>query len=76
MLENEDLASLRDSGNPRTTRQLIEDLAPRVGTWDRSAWDSLAYELVGHLEEMEQDGTVTRQAGPPVRWSLAMRTQR
>ncbi len=55
---------------PRTTRQLIVVLAPRVGTWDRSAWVFLADELVGHLGELAEQGVVEPSTDRPVRWTL------
>ncbi len=71
-LEHEALRELR-AGGQRTTRDLIEVLAPRVGEWDRSAWPFLANELVGHLEELEADGVVGRSSGPDglVGWEIA-----
>jgi glyoxylase-like metal-dependent hydrolase (beta-lactamase superfamily II) len=56
---------------PLTLRELIDRLAPEVGPWDRSAWDLLAYGLVGHLEELVAAGTVSLEPGPPVRWAVA-----
>lgn len=55
---------------PHTTRQLIEVLAPRVGTWDRDAWVFLADELVGHLGELAEQGVVVSSRDRPVRWAL------
>lgn len=69
LLETGALDALRDG--PRTTRELIEVLAPRVGPWDRSAWDLLAYGLVGHLEELAEQAVVDRLPQRPVRWRLA-----
>jgi glyoxylase-like metal-dependent hydrolase (beta-lactamase superfamily II) len=54
----------------RTTRELVEAIAPRVGSWDPAAWDLLAFPLAGHLERLERQGLITATgAGEPVRWS-------
>jgi glyoxylase-like metal-dependent hydrolase (beta-lactamase superfamily II) len=63
------LLELRDADAPRTTLELIDWLAPRVGDWERSAWNFLANELVGHLEDMQADGLVMAADGPLIRWS-------
>ncbi len=67
-LEAGALEALRERS--RSTRELIEVLAPQVGPWDRSAWVFLANGLVGHLEELAEQGVIDRQPGPPVRWRL------
>jgi glyoxylase-like metal-dependent hydrolase (beta-lactamase superfamily II) len=53
-----------------TTRQLIDRLAPEMGSWDRSAWPLLANELVGHLEELAAAGAIGTRPGPPVTWVI------
>jgi len=63
------LRELREAGASRTTLELIDRLAPRVGDWERSTWTFLANELVGHLEDMQADGLVVAVSGPPIRWS-------
>ncbi len=65
-LEAEALEALQE--RPRTTWELIEVLAPRVGPWDRPAWVFLANGLVGHLEELAEQGVIERLPGQPVRW--------
>jgi glyoxylase-like metal-dependent hydrolase (beta-lactamase superfamily II) len=71
-LEEVMLAELERAGAGRTLAELIERIAPRVGPWDRSAWDLLAHPLLGHLEEAVSDGRiVVTEPGPPVRWSSA-----
>ncbi len=69
-LEAAAIAELRQADTPRSTSELIDLLAPRMGSWDRSAWSSLAYELVGHLEELAAEGRVEGVPGRPVRWRL------
>lgn len=67
-LEGLAIEELREG--PRSLRELIETLAPRMGPWDRPAWDSLAYGLLGHLEDLEVRGLVQRLPGRPARWRL------
>ena len=69
-LEAAALQELRVYG-PLTTRELIDRLAPRMGEWEPAAWDFLAYELVGHLEEQATGGVIVEQAGRPTRWAMA-----
>jgi glyoxylase-like metal-dependent hydrolase (beta-lactamase superfamily II) len=69
-LEAAALQELRAAG-PLTTRELIDRLAPRVGQWEPSAWDLLAYGLVGHLEELEASGAIVALEGWPVGWAPA-----
>jgi glyoxylase-like metal-dependent hydrolase (beta-lactamase superfamily II) len=54
-----------------TTSELITRLAPKVGSWDEGAWMFLANELLGHLEELAQEGAVEADPGPPVMWRHA-----
>jgi glyoxylase-like metal-dependent hydrolase (beta-lactamase superfamily II) len=71
-LEEVMLAELAGAPAGLTLAELIERIAPRVGPWDRSAWDLLAHPLLGHLEEAVADGRiVVTEPGPPVRWSSA-----
>jgi glyoxylase-like metal-dependent hydrolase (beta-lactamase superfamily II) len=58
---------------PQTTWQLIERLAPQVGAWHEGTWMFLANGLVGHLEEAEAEGLVSRDDGTPVVWTLEQR---
>jgi glyoxylase-like metal-dependent hydrolase (beta-lactamase superfamily II) len=50
---------LRRSSAPRTTRELIAELSPRVGTWPASAAPALAFPLMGHLERLHQFGIIS-----------------
>jgi glyoxylase-like metal-dependent hydrolase (beta-lactamase superfamily II) len=70
-VESEVLAALHGGAGPRTLRELIEIVAPRVGPWDPSAWDTLAYALLGHLEQLEATGRVASDAGRPVRYRVS-----
>jgi glyoxylase-like metal-dependent hydrolase (beta-lactamase superfamily II) len=49
---------LRRSPTPPTTRELIAELSPRLGTWPASAAPALAFPLMGHLERLHQFGLV------------------
>ncbi len=69
-LEAAALQELREGG-PLTTRELVERLAPRMGDWAPSAWIYLAYELVGHLEELVSAGVIVVQPDRPIRWASA-----
>jgi glyoxylase-like metal-dependent hydrolase (beta-lactamase superfamily II) len=61
-LERELLASLAD-GRGRTTRQLIDELAPKLGEWPQQAWQFLAFPLLGHLEDLASDGLLAATSG-------------
>lgn len=67
-LAREALAELRVEPHGLTTRELVERLAPRVGDWERDVWIFLANGLVGHLEDMRDDGLVVATADAPLRW--------
>ncbi|HEY3018616.1 MAG TPA: MBL fold metallo-hydrolase [Solirubrobacteraceae bacterium] len=58
-------ASLREelsrAGTARTTRDLIESLGPRLGTWPAAAGVYLVFPLVGHLERLLQYGRVAAE---------------
>ncbi|CAN5845118.1 hypothetical protein BH24CHL6_BH24CHL6_03740 [soil metagenome] len=57
-------------GDERTTSELIDILAPRVGEWGQPAWPLLAHALVGHLEDFEDAKLVARSSARDgiVRW--------
>lgn len=67
-LERSALRELQASAHGLSTLELIEILAPQVGTWDEGAWMFLANELVGHLEELAASGRVEAHPGPPTTW--------
>lgn len=67
-LERAALRALDEASGPRTTRELIDTLAPAVGAWPADAWMFLANGLIGHLEEAMTHGRVRRFDLPPVRW--------
>lgn len=67
-LERAALRALDEAGGPRTTRELIDILAPEVGAWPPDAWMFLATSLIGHLEETMAHGRVRGFDGPPIRW--------
>jgi glyoxylase-like metal-dependent hydrolase (beta-lactamase superfamily II) len=69
-LERLALEALRAATNPLTTRALIDELAPVMGSWPRDAWMFLANGLVGHLEAAAEDGRVRAITGHPVRWEV------
>jgi len=49
--------------------ELIEDLAPRMGSWPREANWLFMWAVYGHLTRQEQTGKVKRiEASHPVRW--------
>ena len=66
--------ALRDAlstGEPRTMRALVDELAPRLGSWSDAARDALVYPFTGHLERLERLGAVARIAsgtGVAYRW--------
>ncbi|MBV9491993.1 MAG: MBL fold metallo-hydrolase [Verrucomicrobia bacterium] len=69
-LDGELQRTLQSAGSPRSTRELIADLSPRLGQWPDSAAALLAYPLMGHLELLESLGAVCRVAGHPfVKWT-------
>jgi glyoxylase-like metal-dependent hydrolase (beta-lactamase superfamily II) len=47
---------LASAAEPPTLRELCRTLSPRLGSWGDSAWTSLAYPLLGHLERLESYG--------------------
>jgi len=47
-------------GEPKTTPQLVEELAPVLGDWPTAAGALAVYPIVGHLEQLEGLGRVTR----------------
>jgi glyoxylase-like metal-dependent hydrolase (beta-lactamase superfamily II) len=49
---------LQSTSGPRTTKELIAALSPRLGRWPDSASPALAYPLIGHLERLQQYGLV------------------
>jgi glyoxylase-like metal-dependent hydrolase (beta-lactamase superfamily II) len=65
------LVELAACDRPLGLRELIERISPRVGPWDRSAWDLLAHPLLGHLEEATASGRLVTEPGRPVRWTPA-----
>ncbi len=67
-LERAVRAELEASERGRTSLELIEAVAPQVGTWDPDAWLFLANELVGHLEELVAAGSIEARPGPPTTW--------
>lgn len=69
-LEDAALSALGEAVVPLTTNDLIERLAPLMGTWPRDAWMFLANGLVGHLEAAVEDGRVRTVAGTPMRWEV------
>jgi hypothetical protein len=61
---------LARAGGPRTMRELIEALGPRLGDWPDATY--LVYPLAGHLERLVRYGRVTMaEQGDVVayRWS-------
>jgi glyoxylase-like metal-dependent hydrolase (beta-lactamase superfamily II) len=69
-LERRALDVLQAAPGPLTTRALIDELAPGMGSWPRDAWMFLANGLVGHLEAAARDGRVRAIAGQPVQWEV------
>ena len=67
---------LESSDAALTTSELITILAPKVGSWDEGAWMFLANELIGHLEELAQDGVVEAGTSRPMTWRAAGGTNR
>ena len=49
-------------GEPKTTRQLVEELAPALGAWPAEAGALAVYPIVGHLEQLEASGRATRSS--------------
>jgi glyoxylase-like metal-dependent hydrolase (beta-lactamase superfamily II) len=47
-------------GSATSTPQLVEKLAPRLGSWPESSGALLIYPLVGHLEQLEGERLVER----------------
>jgi glyoxylase-like metal-dependent hydrolase (beta-lactamase superfamily II) len=48
---------------PRSTRQLIENLGPRLGNWPAEAGIYLSFPVIGHLEELERLGKIEKILG-------------
>jgi hypothetical protein len=69
-LERRAIDALRAAAEPLTTRTLIDELAPGMGTWPRDAWMFLANGLIGHLEAAVEDGRVRAVAGTPMLWEV------
>jgi glyoxylase-like metal-dependent hydrolase (beta-lactamase superfamily II) len=46
---------------PRTTRELIALLSPRLGRWPESASPFLVFPLIGHLERLQQYGLIAAE---------------
>lgn len=67
-LERLALEELESSESGLSTNELIEILAPQVGSWDAGVWMFLANELVGHLEELAAAGVIRERTGPPTTW--------
>jgi glyoxylase-like metal-dependent hydrolase (beta-lactamase superfamily II) len=69
-LERAAIELLRSTPDGLTTSELADTLAPVVGAWPESAWVFLANELVGHLEENVERGTVSadRNTDGRIRW--------
>src|SRR5262249_34925001 len=60
---------LQAAGEPRTTRQLVESLAPRLGSWPAPARALLVFPLVRPLEQPARRGRVApRREGDVVAW--------
>lgn len=70
-LEAGALEALAEAPGPLTTRELIDVLAPRMGSWEPAVRMFLANALVGHLEELEAAGRLDRSHEVPERWSAA-----
>lgn len=49
---------------PRTTRQLVDELGPVLGDWPTAGGELGVFPIVGHLERMEAAGRVERSAMP------------
>jgi glyoxylase-like metal-dependent hydrolase (beta-lactamase superfamily II) len=69
-LERRAIDALRAATEPLTTRMLIDELAPGMGTWPRDAWMFLANGLIGPLEAAVEDGRVRAVAGTPMLWEV------
>jgi glyoxylase-like metal-dependent hydrolase (beta-lactamase superfamily II) len=52
---------LQSTPEPRSLRQAIDHLSPRLGGWPQEARDQMSYSLLGHLESLEQRRLVERQ---------------
>jgi glyoxylase-like metal-dependent hydrolase (beta-lactamase superfamily II) len=52
------LGVLRKAQEPRTLRQLVDELGPRLGAWPLAANPALSQPLYGHLERMTSYGLV------------------
>jgi hypothetical protein len=60
---------LRSAWRPLSTRELIEHLSPRLGRWPDSASELLVYPLIGHLELLEESGSICRvKDSPYTKW--------
>lgn len=63
--------ALTASPTPRTSREIISDIAPTVGDWSESAAGYLIFPVTGNLERMVQRGTVVVGARDGIRtWGL------
>jgi glyoxylase-like metal-dependent hydrolase (beta-lactamase superfamily II) len=52
---------LKSAATPRTTRELIASLSPRLGRWPDSASQFLVFPLIGHLERLQQYGLISAE---------------
>lgn len=68
------VAELASRPSPATTRNLIDALKPKLGSWPAGKADvTLASPLVGHLEDLQSAGRVrtVRDGSQPIRWELS-----
>lgn len=69
-LLDEKLREELQPGKPLTTRELVQRIAPSVGTWPSEAGIYLAFPLIGHLEELNRLGAVRKlRIGAVATWS-------
>jgi glyoxylase-like metal-dependent hydrolase (beta-lactamase superfamily II) len=65
------VAELNSAQEPRTLPQLIQILSPQLGRWPLTSWNFLAYPLLGHLEQGEEEGRFFRDSTQQlICWSI------
>lgn len=69
-LLEEKLRKELQSVRPLTTRELLEHIAPSVGSWPAEAAVYLVFPLISHLEELSRTGAVQKsRTGGLAIWS-------
>jgi glyoxylase-like metal-dependent hydrolase (beta-lactamase superfamily II) len=68
-LEREVRAAFAGAGQ-WTLAELIDAVAPRVGSWPAEMNGTLAQPLAGHLEDLQLRGAIRREGGRPVRFAI------